>query len=454
MRRASCVWGGGAFALAVSLAPVSGQSAHDALVSPFLEGAGSPTPAFTLPPAGERGAVTISESFDGIERLPFLPPPLGPVEPLPFAGSACLLPFDAVYGVVDQAAALSSPAYNGPVGGPDPEGVRGGMLHVQRASVMRPATEPLLSERIYEWRHNLVIPSGPDDPYFVTFDVYKNSHGDFQLFRPISYTRSYVITNILAGGTFAPSDFFRVFSERFGSPEVTEGVVVLGINVMPFETGRFYMNAKQIPEGGWYTIGLLLSYDQMSVWVRDAETRGELASPPSATPVRSGGDFDGQRMFSEYGFGLEKDWAQVYPGLEDDPATPDVIEGYGRAQSDNGQLPFLSLDPNGNIGGEPLTVSIIDALRIEAGLDPAPADVPTYEMRDWWVDEFAIRGGIDVSDLLCVGDFNFDETIDASDLARLLADWGSFGGPEDLNCDGDVDAGDLAILLAAWGPCP
>lgn len=47
-------------------------------------------------------------------------------------------------------------------------------------------------------------------------------------------------------------------------------------------------------------------------------------------------------------------------------------------------------------------------------------------------------------------DFNFDDTVDASDLAILLGQWGQ-PGVTDLNCSGSTEAGDLAVLLGAWG---
>ncbi len=51
----------------------------------------------------------------------------------------------------------------------------------------------------------------------------------------------------------------------------------------------------------------------------------------------------------------------------------------------------------------------------------------------------------------CVGDFNSDGTVDASDLATLLNAWGTAGG--DLNADATTDAADLAVLLNGWGSC-
>lgn len=55
----------------------------------------------------------------------------------------------------------------------------------------------------------------------------------------------------------------------------------------------------------------------------------------------------------------------------------------------------------------------------------------------------------------CAGDLNGDDTIDGSDLASLLASWGSAAAsPADLNGDGVVNGADLAGLLSGWGACP
>ena len=47
-------------------------------------------------------------------------------------------------------------------------------------------------------------------------------------------------------------------------------------------------------------------------------------------------------------------------------------------------------------------------------------------------------------------DLNGDGSVNASDLAILLGNWGG-AGAGDINGSGTVDAGDLAILLSNWG---
>ncbi len=53
----------------------------------------------------------------------------------------------------------------------------------------------------------------------------------------------------------------------------------------------------------------------------------------------------------------------------------------------------------------------------------------------------------------CIGDVNGDGVVDGSDLAGLLASWGTNNPTTDFNGDGVVNGSDLATLLAAWGSC-
>ena len=59
----------------------------------------------------------------------------------------------------------------------------------------------------------------------------------------------------------------------------------------------------------------------------------------------------------------------------------------------------------------------------------------------------------------CPGDLNGDHARDLTDLAELLANYGTPSGAAyedgDLDGDGDVDLTDLATLLAVYNvPCP
>ncbi len=54
----------------------------------------------------------------------------------------------------------------------------------------------------------------------------------------------------------------------------------------------------------------------------------------------------------------------------------------------------------------------------------------------------------------CDEDLDDDNEVGASDLAALLAAWGTCDAcPADIDDDGEVGPSDLALLLAAWGPC-
>ncbi len=54
----------------------------------------------------------------------------------------------------------------------------------------------------------------------------------------------------------------------------------------------------------------------------------------------------------------------------------------------------------------------------------------------------------------CRPDINGDGMVDSSDLAQLLALWGTSIAQGDLTSDGIVNSSDLGQLLASWGPCP
>ncbi len=65
-----------------------------------------------------------------------------------------------------------------------------------------------------------------------------------------------------------------------------------------------------------------------------------------------------------------------------------------------------------------------------------------------------LTGAVAEASVGCQADLNGDSTVDSSDLATLLAAWGSMDPSANIDGLGVVDNSDLAILLAAWGPCP
>jgi hypothetical protein len=52
----------------------------------------------------------------------------------------------------------------------------------------------------------------------------------------------------------------------------------------------------------------------------------------------------------------------------------------------------------------------------------------------------------------CPADVDGNGSVDASDLALLLGQWGTMGSA-DIDGSGIVDAGDLAQVLSSWGSC-
>ena len=51
----------------------------------------------------------------------------------------------------------------------------------------------------------------------------------------------------------------------------------------------------------------------------------------------------------------------------------------------------------------------------------------------------------------CPADVDNSGAVDATDLAAVLAGWGTTS--PDIDGDGSVNAADLAALLAVWGSC-
>ena len=316
------------------------------------------------------------------------------------------------------------------------------MLHVQRGSLGAGASGVGLMFRVYDASHALYEPTA-SSPLFVTIDLYKNTHAEAQQFSALSLAEGLATAQIFAGG-YGDSGTFGSLAAARGLADLIEGVVVLGTQAGDPGAGAFYLGAKDLPEGAWYTLGLLLTPDSMSVWVRDTETVLD-----AATPVRTSGAFAGQAMFAEFGLGLESGWAQVYPGTEDNPGTAGVVEGYGLARDENGQTAPVMTDASGNRVAPAIAATSVDTWRLSAGNDPVGV-LPGYEIRDWWADNYCVRGGRRA--VACPADLSGDGSVGADDLAVLLAAWGG-AGAGDVDGDGIVGAGDLAAVLAGWGAC-
>lgn len=297
-------------------------------------------------------------------------------------------------GIVSNAVAQSNidgdamnGEYNGPAGGPDPTGVRGGLLHVQRASINDAPVDEGSGIETYEFFTGLYSGTA-DKPLFVEIDLYKPTHETFQWIRPISYTEGVFLGSILFGG-FQSGGLFQPLAQLFGDPEVIEGVVIHA--EISKDSGEFVTSPKEISEGGWFTFGLWIDPGvSMAMFVRDAETLEDAdmdGAPDWKTPMNT---VTGLRMFEEYGYGLEEGWASVYPGTLDDPMTTD-IEGAGYAVNGNAQ-PARHFLSNGNEVTRIYAGVSFDAMRLYHGSDPLLDDDPDYEMKDWWWDHVRVRG--------------------------------------------------------------
>ena len=141
----------------------------------------------------------------------------------------------------------------------------------------------------------------------------------------------------------------------------------------------------------------------------------------------------------EYGF------VDVLVGYSDVQGGQDAVE-----TSSNNQLFWL----DGNIDADPLFVdpSAGDYSLLETSPCIDAGDPNSYPDPDGTVSDI----GAVYFDQGIVGDLDGDGQVDLSDLAQLLAHYGTTSGalPEegDLDGDGDVDLSDLAALLANYGP--
>ena len=70
-----------------------------------------------------------------------------------------------------------------------------------------------------------------------------------------------------------------------------------------------------------------------------------------------------------------------------------------------------------------------------------------------WDAQCAARAAISC-DGWCLGDLNFDGTVQGDDLGLLVAEWGSTSAPlADFDGNGTVDGSDFGLFLGNWGTC-
>jgi hypothetical protein len=91
--------------------------------------------------------------------------------------------------------------------------------------------------------------------------------------------------------------------------------------------------------------------------------------------------------------------------------------------------------------------------------NPRLVDDPDTPDTGYGTPPIVDMGAYEYQTEVCFGDLDGDDDIDLSDLATLLANYGTTSGAAyedgDLDGDGDVDLSDLAALLAVYGTtCP
>ena len=298
-------------------------------------------------------------------------------------------------GIHDNSVAISNMdgnplngEYNGPVGGPDPMGTRGGMLSMARASINDSLVPLGNAQRSYSINHNLYTGT-PSQPLFVQVDVYKPTHEEFFWWDAISFAEGAVAMRALPGG-FQDSGPFINLAQHHGDPSLIEGTVFLGPTNELDNT--WLLSLKDIPEQGWYTIGLMIEPTNfLSVFIQDSETLADADMDGNPDWQMPDNPVTGLKMFEEYGLGLETGWASLLPGTLDDPATTNVIEGAGYAVNEYGQDAHVFTFQGNNVTSILACISINHS-RFYSGSDPSPADLPSYEIRDWWVDNYRISG--------------------------------------------------------------
>jgi len=384
----------------------------------------APTLRRSLLTSGARGPVYVyRDTFDNFDA-DNMPPQDGPgiyivqtdlTEPSTYEGTFSLggqdnpdgqawqsVPFG---GIVTQGVALSDQdgnpnngEYEGPIGGPDPMGVRGGMLNVQRSSVNDATVDGGAGIETYEFFTDLYV-GAAGAPLFVEIDCYKPNHETFQWVRPISYTQGLFVSGILMGG-YNDSGLFLPLAQLHDDPNLIEGAVILANVAGDPDSGEFVINPKRIPEGDWFTLGLMIdqTINGMQIMVRDSETLEDAnmdGDPDWQMPVKVGEDpMDpmAPRMFEEFGYGIEMGWASILPGTVDSPATPDITEGAGYAENEAMQVTDRFFGADGNDWASIFAGISFDASRLYHGSDPSTAQVPGYVIQDWWWDDIRIRG--------------------------------------------------------------
>jgi hypothetical protein len=223
------------------------------------------------------------------------------------------------------------------------------------------------------------------------------------------------------------------------------------IPVLPYGVGG-YPSALLVNPSGWCGAGNML------VFSADVDVSGQHASSVELIP-------------SENGYWLiDNDLpSDPYPttvtgaaAIPDNCATAELGRLVVTCENYKGQVTVVTPNESSSAGGmvqfgtrEVMVEGILGPRGVT--VDPITNDLILVD-RDPALPPFADRiiairflGGC-----ACAADIDRNGRVAGSDLAILLAAWGSecIGAGADINGDGVVDAMDLAEVLAHWGPCP
>jgi len=351
------------------------------------------------------------------------------------------------HGVVDNAVAQTGPNWNpggsgfdrqGVAGGPDPSGSRSRFFVSPRGTIEPQPAEPL-GVMLARRSHALRAPDA-SKPLVILCDFYLDEITTLAWFRPVSNFENLIHTSVFMGG----SDGGAFFSAFVNDDGVLDRMLVFVRNQF---VNRFYAAPEphRTPVRSWFTVGIRRTTDrQFSVWVRDGTTIGVYGFEQDSIHDAFPGDPTRGAFVGEI---FERDWLQVYPGVQDDLATP-LIEGHGPAKTETGLDAIVLFDDTGSPTGLNEQLGV-DAVQFLGGFDPDAVAAPGFQPHDWYADNYTVFGAP-----RCAGDFNADGGIDGADLGILLGEWGGADASADLNADGVVDGADLGILLGAWGQCP
>jgi len=294
--------------------------------------------------------------------------------------------------IVDNAVAISADdgdpmngEYVGPPGGPDPTGVRDGLLSLQRASAPEDPINPGFIQT--QMNHNMNFYTGTQfDPHVLFIDVYRTNVNDLFLMNIVSNTEGGSVMQSLITGS-VPGFAIGTIS---GDPNTVSGLSCLMEGTDPSLAPRT-LNSYELTTG-WMTICIFSdpSRDLQAVFVRDDVTSAPLGG------ARGGGsvyqlpdnlDNPSMKMYEEFGLGLEDGWVQVMPGTLDDPGTPDIIEGAG-----------FCVD--GDLVSDNIVIDVVDGNRISQiggftfgmdRIDFAEGD-DNMIVRDEWIDDIRVMG--------------------------------------------------------------